>query len=117
LQTDFPQNFEMPNLSQEYPANMLMGLPPQGVVGAFAITRALAMLPVDPACTPMPLTCGSPLGYVSPRFFSTATIPYFNAALHPNTPTTTTTTAAAAVSGGGSSIDNGGIFKRKLWKF
>jgi hypothetical protein len=35
------------------------------VVGAFAITRALAMLPVDPACTPMPLSCGAPIGYRS----------------------------------------------------
>lgn len=36
----------------------------QGVVGAFAVTRALAELRASPGCTAMPLSCGAPLGYV-----------------------------------------------------
>jgi len=36
----------------------------QGVVGAFAVTRALAELRASPGCTALPLTCGAPLGYV-----------------------------------------------------
>jgi len=35
----------------------------QGVVGAFVITRAWSMLQADPACSPVPLQCGPPLGY------------------------------------------------------
>uniref|UniRef100_A0A7S1UEP5 Uncharacterized protein n=1 Tax=Phaeomonas parva TaxID=124430 RepID=A0A7S1UEP5_9STRA len=36
----------------------------QGVVGAFAITRIIAKINVDPSvCTAAPLTCGPPLGY------------------------------------------------------
>eukprot|EP00967_Tisochrysis_lutea_P067414 scaffold88030_cov30-Tisochrysis_lutea.AAC.1 len=35
----------------------------QGVVGAFAVTRALAELRASPECTALPLSCGSPLGY------------------------------------------------------
>ena len=35
----------------------------QGVVGAFVITRALAMLQASDGCTALPLSCGPPLGY------------------------------------------------------
>mmetsp|Transcript_10586 Transcript_10586/g.17059 ORF Transcript_10586/g.17059 Transcript_10586/m.17059 type:complete len:239 (+) Transcript_10586:121-837(+) len=34
----------------------------QGVVGAFAITRILALLQVSNVCTSLPLSCGAPLG-------------------------------------------------------
>ena len=34
----------------------------QGVVGAFVITRALAMLQASDECTALPLSCGPPLG-------------------------------------------------------
>jgi hypothetical protein len=36
----------------------------QGVVGAFAVTRALAELRASPGCTALPLFCGPPLGYI-----------------------------------------------------
>jgi len=35
----------------------------QGVVGAFALTRALNLITVPAACTAIPLNCGAPLGY------------------------------------------------------
>ena len=35
----------------------------QGVVGAFVITRTLAMLQASDDCTALPLSCGAPLGY------------------------------------------------------
>jgi len=34
-----------------------------GVIGAFAITRLLARVEVPDYCTPIPLSCGPPLGY------------------------------------------------------
>ena len=34
----------------------------QGVVGAFVITRALAMLQASEECSALPLSCGPPLG-------------------------------------------------------
>ena len=36
----------------------------QGVVGAFALTRALSSVHVSDSCTWAPLTCGPPLGYL-----------------------------------------------------
>jgi len=45
---------------REDESNMLK----QGVVGAFAVTRALAELRASPGCSAMPLSCGPPLGYV-----------------------------------------------------
>lgn len=36
----------------------------QGVVGAFALTRALSSAHVGDQCTAMPLSCGAPLGYL-----------------------------------------------------
>jgi len=37
----------------------------QGVVGAFAVTRATAALQASASCTSLPLSCGAPLGYLS----------------------------------------------------
>ena len=37
----------------------------QGVVGAFALTRTLNMVSLPETCTPLPLNCGAPLGYLS----------------------------------------------------
>lgn len=36
----------------------------QGVIGAFALTRALSAVQTPPECTSLPLSCGAPLGYV-----------------------------------------------------
>ena len=36
----------------------------QGVVGAFAIPRAVATVHTSEACVPLPLVCGPPLGYL-----------------------------------------------------
>lgn len=36
----------------------------QGAVGAFALTRTLAAARVGEQCTPLPLSCGPPLGYL-----------------------------------------------------
>ena len=36
----------------------------QGAVGAFALTRTLAAARVGVQCTPLPLSCGPPLGYL-----------------------------------------------------
>lgn len=35
-----------------------------GVVGGFAIVRLLAKVQASPTCTPFPLSCGPPLGYL-----------------------------------------------------
>ena len=37
----------------------------QGVVGAFTLTRTLNMVSLPETCTPLPLNCGAPLGYLS----------------------------------------------------
>mmetsp|Transcript_52141 Transcript_52141/g.117079 ORF Transcript_52141/g.117079 Transcript_52141/m.117079 type:complete len:95 (+) Transcript_52141:395-679(+) len=37
----------------------------QGVVGAFVITRAWALIDVPSTCSALPLNCGAPLGYFS----------------------------------------------------
>ena len=37
----------------------------QGVVGAFAVTRASAATQASAACTALPLSCGAPIGYAS----------------------------------------------------
>jgi hypothetical protein len=37
----------------------------QGVVGAFAITRAVNIVDIPSTCTSLPLNCGAPLGYLS----------------------------------------------------
>ena len=37
----------------------------QGVVGAFAITRAVNLVHIPSTCTSLPLNCGAPLGYLS----------------------------------------------------
>ena len=49
----------------------------QGVVGAFVITRALAMLQASEDCSALPLSCGAPLGSAScpPLFPSHCTSP------------------------------------------
>ena len=36
----------------------------QGVVGAFALTRALSAVRVSDTCSPIPLSCGAPLSYL-----------------------------------------------------
>ena len=38
----------------------------QGVVGAFAITKALSSITVPDYCSSIPLNCGPPLYFVSP---------------------------------------------------
>ena len=37
----------------------------QGVVGAFAVTRASAATQASASCTALPLSCGAPIGYAS----------------------------------------------------
>ena len=37
----------------------------EGVIGAFALTRTLSMVDVPNFCTPIPLNCGPPFGYLS----------------------------------------------------
>jgi hypothetical protein len=47
----------------------------QGVVGAFVITRALAMLQASEDCSALPLSCGAPLGSAHLFFLFTALPP------------------------------------------
>ena len=53
----------------------------QGVVGAFAITKALSGISVPEYCSSIPLNCGPPLYFVSPSMVFSGSLAFVEALL------------------------------------